>query len=290
MRGVGAELVGGRAAAAPLRRRARDLEPAAARARAGAAASGCRCGRPACYAGEVFRRLAAEAGLALPAAEVVAGGAGRGAGAARERRARADAARHAALFDQPDRRGGRAPRRRRRGARRRTSLAASAAAMTDWARARFGLGARGLRQPLRAERRHAADRGRAGRGAAAGGGRRAAGAAAAAADPRRPAAAGGDRGVEVRGEDRDHGLHQRACRLHDRAAAAGLRDLRGRPGARGRGSGRRSGRSRRGPPPGRRGRGRRSRRCCGAGRWLTADQGCMVVRREARARDAPAPS
>ena len=38
-----------------LRGRARDLEPAAGRAAAAGAASGCRCARPAAYAGEVLR-------------------------------------------------------------------------------------------------------------------------------------------------------------------------------------------------------------------------------------------
>ena len=67
-------------------------------------------------------------------------------------------------------------------------LAASAAAMTAWARARFGLTRRGAGQPFRAERRHAADAGRAGRAAAAGGAAGAAGAADGAADARRAAA------------------------------------------------------------------------------------------------------
>ena len=107
--GIRAELVDGGAAAAPLRGRARGLEPAAGRASAAGAASGCRCAAPGAYAGEVFRAAGGAAGLALPEAEVVAAAPGGGDGGARERRARADAARHAALFDQPDG-GGRRPR------------------------------------------------------------------------------------------------------------------------------------------------------------------------------------
>ena len=42
------------------------------------------------------------------------------------------------------------------------------------------------------------------------------------------------RGVEVVAKTGTHGLRQRARRLHDRAAAARLRDLRRRPGARAR--------------------------------------------------------
>ena len=130
---------------------------------------------PAPYAGEVFAGLAAQAGLALPPAEVVA---------------RADGA-ALAISDSPalDRMlrdmlrystnltaeavGLRASQARGAAP---DGVAASAAAMGGWARQRFGLPARVLRRPFRARRRLAGGAGGDGGGAAAG--RRARGAAA----------------------------------------------------------------------------------------------------------------
>ena len=66
---------------------------------------------PGVNTGEVFRRLAADQGLSVARSGGGRGGARRGDGGARERRARADAPGHAALFHQPDG-GGRRPRRR----------------------------------------------------------------------------------------------------------------------------------------------------------------------------------
>ena len=149
--------------------------------------------------------------------------------------------------------------------------------MTDWARARFGLGRRGLRQPLGAERRLAGDGGRAWSRCC--GRRRRLGCPGCCGRGRSSTAgaAGGDRRGAGGVEDRDAGLRQRAGRLHDRAAAARLRDLRRRPGARGRGIRPEERASRRAPPPGRRGRGRRSRRCSGAGRRSMRPEGLLAA-------------
>ena len=153
---------------------------------------------PAPYAGEVFAGLAAQAGLTLPAAEVVAARRRRRARDQRQPGARPHAARHAALFDQPHRRGDRAPRQpgARRGARRRRRLGGGDGRLGAAAlRAAGGV----LRRPFGPRRRLAGGAGGDGGGAAPG--RRARRAAQAAAGEGRGRRAGGPRG-RGGGEDR----------------------------------------------------------------------------------------